>query len=302
MTRIWWRVGFVGLAVGALALGSAVIGFLHPRSLEADEGSQVRLLVKCAPEELTKVLACLAETRAEVWDLESMQRLTPRAQPVAKPPEGQPTQPATAGPIPPLRDAGKVMRELLAAVATVKPAAKERAPAVTEMIVQQRRALLKLVAATHADVDRVRKALHDNAWLKTRIKQVEPGAAQRDPAGGVATSLSIHFDESRPEPGEAASVTSIDTPAMERITRTHRMQWMYAGAVQQDPNRGAGYMTTSREYTFQTATLAQLSALLSDIPGAQPGLVAYEVRWKHNGAEHILKPIIRVGGRAPVGK
>ncbi len=75
--------------------------------------------------------------------------------------------------------------------------------------------------------------------------------------------------------------------------------YIYAGAVQKDPNRKAGHVTTAREYTFKSATLAQLQAFLVDIPKAQSGLVPFEVRWKLSGGGLIHKPVVRVGGRAP---
>jgi len=297
MARIWWRAGFVCLVAGALALGSAVVGFLHPRAVEADEGDQVRLLVKCGSRDLEAVLAALAGTKAEVWDLGTMKRVdaAPR---VPGPPT--PTH-RTFGAVPPLRDAGQVMEAILASVGEIQGRGKAAPPRVTELAIQSRGATITLVAGSGWEVDQVRLTLATNAWLKPRLVDVETGAAQRR-GDGIQTTLHLKFDTSHPEPGSAQPLTQLDMQVIEQAVHAVKMQYVRAGAVASEADRQAGYVTTWRDFTFQTAKLTSLRALIMTLAKAHPGLVVFEVHYKDNGSGYALDPVLRVGGRAPLGR
>ena len=191
------------------------------------------------------------------------------------------------------------MEEILATVAAVVPTVKGRPPHVDGMAVKPRAAIIELDAVAGADIDNVRKALAANPWLAARLEEIVSGEFRRRANGLVGGRLVLKFDTARPEPGQAVHLDQLDMQAFERVLRPHKLSFRFAGAVQKDANRKAGHITTAREYHLDKATLAQLRALLKDIPKAQPGLVPFEVRWKDDGRRIINKPILRVGGRAP---
>ncbi len=300
MMRIIWRAGFTCLALGSLVAGGALLGFLFQRTSDAADLDRVRLLVKCEQGELTNVLAALVQTKAEVWDLKTMKRLSvalPDKAPAPKAPA--PKAPASTA-VPTLRDAGATMHAILAAVRSVQPEAKSATPHVTEMTIQLRRAAFRVTAASATDVDKIRTALEASPYLRRHTKQVQLGALQRNTNGTVQSHVLIAFDETARAAGPAPHLHSIDAHAIEKASSKNKMNFVRASAIAEDPNRSEGYVTHSREYTFQTATNAQLIGLLADLKTAQPGLVVYELRWKQGGNGHILKPIIRLGGRSPL--
>jgi len=270
-----------------MAFGLAIVGLREPATSEAGEPTDARLLVRCEPNEVADVLAALAKTKVEIWDLRTMQRLVPAAREPASAPA-----PVTQGPIPPLRDASQVMREILAAVGS--------SPHVTRMVIKATRATFRVSAASMMEIQQMRKRVASNTWIHARLKQVMSGAVTRMPDGRLQADIRLAFDPSRPEPGTAVPLDKIDLKVIQPATLGSNMQMRYASPLMVDPNRSAGFKTTSREFTFAPATRAAFQRMLTALSAAQPGLVVYELRWEIDAKGSVHKPTIRIGGRAPL--
>ena len=99
----------------------------------------------------------------------------------------------------------------------------------------------------------------------------------------------------------------ISTSRMKEAEFAVQLEHTYAGPENKEPNRGKGYETTSREFTFGDATLEQLVKLIWNIESWGRYRV-FEVRWKlaekKENSEppfnRITKPVIKVGFRTPL--
>lgn len=107
--------------------------------------------------------------------------------------------------------------------------------------------------------------------------------------------------------GGGSSDEGISSVRMKEAEFAVQLEHNYAGPVNKEPNRGKGYLTTSREFTFNNATLEQLVKLVWNIESWGRYRV-FEVRWrltdKKENSEppfnRISKPVIKVGFRTPI--
>lgn len=107
-----------------------------------------------------------------------------------------------------------------------------------------------------------------------------------------------------PGGGEGISVTKMEQAAFQ----VH-MRQKVAGAENDDPNQGKGFRTRSREFTYEDASLEQLTTLVWNIE-AMGRYRVFEVRWKLLDANEnskapynmVRRPTIKVGYRQPLAK
>ncbi len=106
---------------------------------------------------------------------------------------------------------------------------------------------------------------------------------------------------------QASGGDGISVSKMELAATAVNMKQRGAGPENDDPNRGKGFRTRYREFTYEECTLEQLTKLIWNIESWGRYRV-FELRWKlldrkqnveppHN---RLRKPVIKVGFRQPL--
>jgi len=293
--RLLGTLLLVSLVGGALVWRSGA----GTRSVEASEKQGSRLLVKCSAEQVEDVIARLRGLDVKVWDLETMRPL-----PLVAP---TPT-PLTPAEIPRLRDAEKLMEDILSTVGALGTEPSGAPITIVGMVIQERRATFKVVFREIATSDRIRRAVQQSSWFKANGTQLQTGALQRLVGGGMRTSFTVM----RSGAGAGSILPSsagldISTTDVQRASHKLRMQMMYASPTQDTPNRKMGYRTASREFTYDAATLPRFRKLVHELSILPSKLTVYELRWKLldqkarvDQPDAIGKSVLKVGVRTPL--
>jgi hypothetical protein len=106
---------------------------------------------------------------------------------------------------------------------------------------------------------------------------------------------------------QAAGGEGISTTKMEQAAFAVNMKQRNAGPENDDPNRGKGFRTRYREFTYEECSLEQLTKLIWNIESWGRYRV-FELRWHlEEGKENseppfnrLRKPVIKVGYRQPL--
>jgi hypothetical protein len=107
--------------------------------------------------------------------------------------------------------------------------------------------------------------------------------------------------------GTQAGTEGISVKQMETAAFNVNMKQKSAGAENDEPNRGKGFRTRSRDFTYESATLEQLTTLAWNIEALGRYRV-FEMRWKLADKKEnskppynlVNRPSIKVGYRQPL--
>lgn len=285
-----WMIALALLGGSALWLAGA-----DPRPSEADEAGEARLLLKCPQSEVPQLLQLLhghvgQGNKVEVWDLKTMRPLS--------------VAPAEKG-APALGDATRLMGNIFSLVDALGPESSGRPALISEMTVQSRRAVFRLLFHDVATSDKVRKALMGHPWMREHVQEVAPGALQRLKQGGFKMSFALRLKQAEPGAVPTEPVPFLEATALEKASLAANMQMVYASALARDPNPQGGFETRSREFTFSPSTLTQFRTLLQGLAALHDQAVVYELRWKladekvrAEQPDAIGKSVVRVGMRS----
>lgn len=106
---------------------------------------------------------------------------------------------------------------------------------------------------------------------------------------------------------QASGGEGISTTKMEQAAFAVNMKQRQAGPENDDPNRGKGFRTRYREFTYEECSLEQLTKLIWNIESWGRYRV-FELRWKlldrkansEPPFNRLRKPVIKVGYRQPL--
>jgi hypothetical protein len=109
--------------------------------------------------------------------------------------------------------------------------------------------------------------------------------------------------------GDQQTGEGISNAMMKQAAFSVSMRQKSAGAEADEPNRGKGYRTRSREFTYEDANLEQFSTLAWNIEALGRYRV-FEMRWKLQDAKSnsqppynmLQRPTLKVGYRQPLTK
>lgn len=284
-----------------VAVAAAGFGLLEMRGSEARDGDTVSLLVKCDRRKVPSVVRSLTALGAQVYDLESLGRLD------VPPPPATSTSTARLA----LPDAGRCMTEIYKALSSVDRKKLGSYFLIEEMIVQERRAIVRIVVDDSTVFDEVRRLFAASPYFRARAqdpqRMVELGAMQTLPGGRKRQSFQFRFALGGLEPPTAGShAGEISLRTVKELTAEAGLHVTYAGPEQDDPNRGKGFRTISREFTFAPCRLAQLTSFLTGVTASPAGMTMIELRWKladpkeRKPADLVKKPVVKLAIRLPL--
>jgi len=162
----------------------------------------------------------------------------------------------------------------------------------------QRRSTLK-------DYERANLLAHNMLVAQGRTNDGRPRAV-----GELAVEVEKFVQGFQKSMGDGKSGgSSISTTKMKQAEFKVHMEHSYASPENDVPNRGKGYRTRSREFTYNPASLDQLTKLIWNIEALGRYRV-FELRWKlgdkRTNSEapfnRVTKPVIKVGFRQPITK
>jgi hypothetical protein len=149
------------------------------------------------------------------------------------------------------------------------------------------------------------RAAHNMLVAKGRTPDGRPLAV-----GELAVEVEKFVQGFQKSVGDGESGGSgISTTKMKAAEFQVHMEHSYASPENDTPNRGKGFRTRSREFTYNPATLDQLTRLIWNIEKNGRYRV-FELRWKladkKTNSEppynRVTKPVLKVGFRQPLTK
>ncbi len=300
-----WPIVLLAAAAITVISGGHVVHAGDP----AAEGAQEAYLVKLPQGQRDGLVQWVKARGGSVLDVRTMQDLTrdPVApttvpEPLPTQPTAPQTRPTDPNSVPRLASGLETYKALLSALEAAgsgETATDPGALRLERVTIKERRIHVRVRVRNVELLDRVRSALEAQPVLRARSAdgrdRVERGTLSRLPDDSVRSDFVLHFESAfRGRSAEAGDAQKVDALADARVhaaSAAAGARMLQASAIRLAPNRKLGISLRSREYTFDTASLQQLIAL---IKGLEVGTGAVtEVRYE------LLPPKQQVPGKSP---